>query len=105
MRETTGNVAFRRGFHVQDDQKGHRDNNEQRDGDDAQNVHVRQSDVRDGLVRARESFARRGGERQRRSRRRGDGFRQLLAFLRDKLFRRLGRSLYMRCFTRDWCLT
>jgi hypothetical protein len=36
---------------------------------------------------------RRGRERQRRSRRRGDGFRQLLAFLRDKLFRRLGRSL------------
>jgi hypothetical protein len=29
----------------------------------------------------------------------------LLAFLRDKLFRRLGRSLYMRCFTCDWCLT
>ena len=92
LRETTGNVAFRRGFHVQDDQKGHRDNNEQRDGDDAQNVHVRQSDVRDGLVRAREGFMRRGGERQRRSRRRGDRFRQLLAFLRNELFR-LGRSL------------
>jgi len=92
LRETTGNVAFRRGFHVQDDQKGHRDNNEQRDGDDAQNVHVRQSDVRDGLVRARKGFTRRGGERQRRSRRRGDGFRQLLAFLGNELFR-FGRSL------------
>jgi len=80
LRETTGNVAFRRGFHVQDDQEGHRDDDEQRDGDDTQNVHVRQGNVRDGLV-GRE---RRGGKR---SRGRGDGLGQLFGFLGDDLLR------------------
>ena len=90
LRETTGNVAFRRGFHVQDDQEGHRDQDEQRDGDDAQNVHVRQGDVRDGLV-GRE---RRGGKRRRRRR---DRLGQLFGFLGDNLLLLL-RHLRHRLF-------
>ena len=91
LRETTGNVAFRRGFHVQDDQEGHRDQDEQRDGDDAQNVHVRQGNVRDGLV-GRERWC---GKRRRRRR---DRLGQLFGFLGDDSLLLLLRHLRHRLF-------
>ena len=51
LREPSGDVAFGRALHVQDDQKRRRDDDEQRGGDDAQNVHIRERDLLDGFLR------------------------------------------------------